>query len=156
MNSVENGLVEILNTGYIVCLVLTIIFFLLTILLFFVFDIRKIYMIRSGKAAKRDIKKLEEKNFKTGSLAKNNLQNSMYGESGEFEESEDLGKTEKIDRNTDRNTDNATTVLVQEETTVLAMGETTVLSSKISDNVSRNWKFNIIVREILIHTEETI
>lgn len=152
MNSVENGLVEILNTGYIVCLVLTIIFFLLTILLFFVFDIRKIYMIRSGKAAKRDIKKLEEKNFKTGSLAKNNLQNSMYGESGEFEESEDLGKTEKIDRNTD----NATTVLVQEETTVLAMGETTVLSSKISDNVSRNWKFNIIVREILIHTEETI
>lgn len=143
-----------LHTLYNVFLFLTIFFFILTIALFFILDIRRVFMIRTGKAAKKDIRKLEEESFKTGRLTKYNSAKSVYGNSESFGESEEFDRTEAIDVNepTSKTSqtgmmagsqqvnqgnkygqsgdDNATTVLSTNETTVLGnAGETTVLSN---------------------------
>lgn len=171
MNSGQSGLMSIFNTCYIVCLVLTIIFFLITILLFFLFDIRRVFMIRTGRAAKRDIKKLEEENFNTGRLSRYQS-NTVYGESGSFAPSEEFGKTERIEddpmltgyqmsnnpsgANTYNADANSTTVLNNGETTVLSAGETTVLSNQGMNSMNKNRKFNVVLSQMLIHTEEII
>ena len=151
MSAFGSGTMGFFNVGYIVCLILTVLFFILSIILFFVFDIRHIFMIRSGKAAKRDIKKMEKEKFKTGNLEQNNKKKSLYGESGDFETSEDLAETEVISN------EESTTVLEQNETTVLNnIGETTVLYFEDSNSTIPKQKFNIIKKQIYIHTKEVI
>lgn len=174
-----------LNTLYNVFLILTIVFFLISILLFFVFDIRRVYMIRSGRAAKRDIKRLSEENFNTGRLAKRGVSN-VYNNTGSFGASEEFGKTEQVIDNessdgmftavhsSTANPSNAnpstaamnamaagsadvtqTTVLSSGETTVLNNGGTTVLGMG-SGQVAKGRMFKIIREEMLIHTDEAI
>lgn len=58
----------LLNTIFIVCLALAIVFFIITIVLFFLFDIRTIFNIRSGKAAAKTVKEMETANASTGRL----------------------------------------------------------------------------------------
>lgn len=154
-----------LHTLYYVFLFMTVFFFLLTIILFFVLDIKRVFLIRTGKAAKKDIKKLEEESFKTGRLSKYNSANSVYVNSAAFGESEEFDKTESINASEPdmpaRQSEvvasaiNETTVLSNEgETTVLNTGETTVLSQNPLNSVGR--KFNIVKKEMLIHTDEVI
>lgn len=169
-----------LNTLYNVFLILTIVFFLISILLFFVFDIRRVYMIRSGRAAKRDIKRLNEENFNTGRLAKRGV-NNVYNNTGSFGASEEFGKTEQVIDNessdgmytavnsstanpstatmnamTPGSADvNQTTVLSSGETTVLNNGGTTVLGMG-SGQAAKGRMFKIIREEMLIHTDEAI
>ena len=57
-----------LNTIFIVCLALTIVFFLITVVLFFLFDIKTIFSIRTGKAAAKTVKEMEAANANTGRL----------------------------------------------------------------------------------------
>lgn len=61
-------LISILNTGFIICLSAAILFFVISIILFFVFDIRTIYMIRSGRAQAKTVKEMEKANSDTGRL----------------------------------------------------------------------------------------
>lgn len=165
-------LLELLQTGFIVCLVLTIVFFLISVLLFFVFNIKQVYMVLSGKAAKRDIRKLQEENFNTGRLSKYQSKN-VYTASLEL--SQDISRTERMDVVAEpqnvvtnpvetNNTVNSTTVLGQNETTVLNgemttvlnAGATTVLSQNMQGSTSANRMFNVIKNEMHIHTEEVI
>ena len=61
-------MVSLFNTIFIICLVLAIVLLIVTVLLFFVFDIRTIFNIRTGRAASKSIKQLEAINASTGRL----------------------------------------------------------------------------------------
>lgn len=59
---------EILRIGFYVCLAVAVLFFILTILLFFMFDIPGILSSRSGKTRAKTIREMEETNSTTGRL----------------------------------------------------------------------------------------
>lgn len=61
-------MISIYHTAFIVCLILGILFLLITVFLFFKFDIRKIFDMKTGRGAKRSIQKMEEINARTGKL----------------------------------------------------------------------------------------
>lgn len=61
-------MIEIYHTGYLVCLVLAVLFLALSVFLFFKFDIRRIVDMKTGRGAKKSIKKMEEVNARTGKL----------------------------------------------------------------------------------------
>lgn len=154
-----------LNTLFYVFLALTIVFFLISVLLFFLFDIRRVFMIRTGRAARRDIKKIQDESFQTGRLSRKSSANSLYNGSGSLTESDELQKTEEVsiasgnaasgmNNNASDTGANATTVLQSEGTTVLTPEETTVLNDAVS-NVKIG-KFLITRKEIDIHTDEVI
>lgn len=182
-------LINILHTGFVISMAITIVFLLITVLLFFVFDIRQVFMIRSGKAAKRDIRKLEEENFKTGRLSDSpagqrfNTSSFSGPLTGGFDSQKLAEKEQKAPQIVppQRPQDNATTLLGQNETTllngesttvldtgattvlnegattVLNAGATTVLNSGMQNlNPGQNRMFNILKKEVHIHTDEVI
>ena len=61
-------ILSVLNTAFIVCLAMTILFFVVAVILFFLFDIKTIYMIRSGRAQAKTVKEMQEINASTGRL----------------------------------------------------------------------------------------
>lgn len=60
--------ISVLNTAYIICLAMAILFFVISVALFFLFDIRTIFMIRSGRAQAKTVKEMQEINASTGRL----------------------------------------------------------------------------------------
>ena len=60
--------ISLLKTGFIICLAGAILFFVISIVLFFVFDIKTIFMIRSGRAQAKTVKEMETANSSTGRL----------------------------------------------------------------------------------------
>ena len=61
-------LITVASVGLRISLVLLIIGAVLTVLLFWRFDIRNIYLIRSGKAKRKTVSKMQEHNNRTGKL----------------------------------------------------------------------------------------
>lgn len=61
-------IIKIYHTAFIIFLVLTIIFLGISVLLFFRFNIRNIYDLRTGRGAQKTIQKMEEINAQTGKL----------------------------------------------------------------------------------------
>lgn len=62
-------LINIYHTGFIVCVVLFVIGVLLAVACFFLFDIRNIFMLRTGRAKQRTIEEMQARNQKTGKLS---------------------------------------------------------------------------------------
>lgn len=62
------NLIETLNLGFTLCLAVGIIFLLISIVLFFVFDIRTIFSIRTGRAQAKTVKEMQSANTNTGRL----------------------------------------------------------------------------------------
>ena len=60
-------LISLFHTGFIICLVLTILFAALSIFLFFFLRIRNVFDNMTGRAEKRTIRMMEEENAKTES-----------------------------------------------------------------------------------------
>ena len=60
--------ITIFHTGFIICLAGSILFFVISVLLFFLFDIRTIFAIRSGRAQAKTVKEMQEANSSTGRL----------------------------------------------------------------------------------------
>ena len=58
-------LISLYHTGFIVCLCLAILFAVLSVVIFFVFDIRGVFDFMTGRAEKRTIRKMEEENART-------------------------------------------------------------------------------------------
>ena len=73
-------LIAIYHTGFIVCAVLLVVGIALAVLFFFKFDIRTIYMLRTGKAKQQTINEMKERNLKTGKLSAS----SPYTDSGDL------------------------------------------------------------------------
>ena len=61
-------LISLYHTGFIVCLCLAVLSAVLSIVLFFVLDIRGVFDFMTGRAEKRTIRKMQEENAKTGKL----------------------------------------------------------------------------------------
>ena len=61
-------LIELYRMGFIICLCLAAVFLLLSIFFFFKFRIRDVFDFLSGRAEKKSVKQMEEKNAKTGKL----------------------------------------------------------------------------------------
>lgn len=61
-------MIKIYHIAFIVFLILTIVFLLLSIILFFRFNIRGIFDMRTGRGARRTIQKMQELNDQTGKL----------------------------------------------------------------------------------------
>lgn len=61
-------MISVYHTAFIIFLVLTIVFLLISILLFFKLNIRDIYDMRTGRGARRKIQEMEEINARTGKL----------------------------------------------------------------------------------------
>lgn len=61
-------LMELYSTCFTVSMVITIAAAALAVFLFFRFNIRGIYAIRSGRAKQREIREMEERNRRTGKL----------------------------------------------------------------------------------------
>lgn len=61
-------MIEILNTCFWVSLVLAIAFFALTVVMFFVFDIKTIFNIKTGRAQAKTVKEMKAANDSTGRL----------------------------------------------------------------------------------------
>lgn len=62
------NLINLFNTCFYVCLVLTILFFVVSVVLFFLFDIRSIFNIKTGRAMQKTIKEMQSVNSSTGRL----------------------------------------------------------------------------------------
>ncbi len=61
-------LIAIYHTGFIICLCLTILFAVLSVVIFFKFKIRRVFDFLTGRAQKRTIRQMEEENAQTGKL----------------------------------------------------------------------------------------
>ena len=61
-------IINLYHIGFLICLALSMIFLLVTVFLFFKFDIRNIIDLKTGRGAKKTIQKMEELNAKTGKL----------------------------------------------------------------------------------------
>lgn len=82
-------LISIYHTGFIVCAVLLIVGIALAVLFFFMFDIRNVYMIRTGRAKQKTIEEMQARNLKTGKLSSS----APYTDSGELRKKEEKRKT---------------------------------------------------------------
>lgn len=72
-------LISLFHTGFIICLVLTILFVALSIFLFFFLRIRNVFDNMTGRAEKRTIRMMEEENAKTGKLRQDYLAANTSG-----------------------------------------------------------------------------
>ena len=72
-------LISLFHTGFIICLVLTILFAALSIFLFFFLRIRNVFDNMTGRAERRTIRMMEEENAKTGKLRQDYLAANTSG-----------------------------------------------------------------------------
>lgn len=66
-------IIALYHTGFIVCLCLTILFAVLSVMFFFVFKIRRVFDFITGRGEKRTVRMMEEENAKTGKLRQDYL-----------------------------------------------------------------------------------
>ena len=157
------------NTAFIICLVLGFVCLALAVLFFFLFDIPRVYLLRTGKGARKTIKKMEEINAQTGRLRR---VNEEYMLSEDTPLTGEIGHTPSHDISApaaapvQRADENATTVLGQQiETTVLSNSETTVLNSGTVDSAATNaysyrrkttGRFDVVASIVMTHSDEII
>ena len=82
-------LISIYHTGFIVCAILLVVGIALAVLFFFMFDIRNVYMIRTGRAKQKTIEEMQARNLKTGKLSTS----APYTDSGELRKKDEKRKT---------------------------------------------------------------
>jgi len=63
-----NNTIELLNTLFLVCAILAGVFLILSVILFFIFDIRSIFNIRTGRAKKKTVQEMQDANSRTDVL----------------------------------------------------------------------------------------
>ena len=181
-----NVAIDIFDTCFKVCLSFTIFFLILSVALFFIFDIKTIYSIRTGSAKKKTIKEMQAANDTTGRLRVGNktLTSKLpKGESGRIRgpviippshakvdnsNAEASSETEVLQDNpTELLQDNPTEVLNEQfaQTEVLSQmhhyDERTAQVTMAWDNaeaeaIIKEIGFEIVKKEMFIHTDEQI
>lgn len=81
-------LIAIYHTGFIVSIIVMFIGLALAVLFFFLFDIKNIFMIRTGRAKQKSIADMQQRNLQTGKLS-----SSPYTDSGEIRNKKERRKT---------------------------------------------------------------
>lgn len=82
-------LISLYHTGFIASAVLMVMGLVLAVLFFFLFDIRNIFLIRSGRAKQKTIEDMQARNLKTGKLSAA----TPYTDSGELKKREEKRKS---------------------------------------------------------------
>ena len=158
--------ISLYSTLFYVFLALTAIGLILAVFFFFFFDIPTVYAMITGKAKEKTLKRMQEKNAKTGTLRTRNTRRTSA--SGQLNTGE-LG-------NTGRTAAQVADILehaAAPETAVLqpAAAETSVLSSAavpvyandemgqtaaLKPKAAVNFRFDVTQHVVLIHTDEII
>jgi|GEM_PF-2509651 len=68
MNNNAGQMISFYHTGFIICLIAAITLLVISVILFFVFDIRNVWLVRSGKAARKSIQEMSEASAKSGAF----------------------------------------------------------------------------------------
>ncbi|WP_346911243.1 hypothetical protein [Faecalicatena orotica] len=174
-------MINIYHTGFTVCLILACIFFAVSCVLFFRFNIRGIIDMKTGRGAKKTIQKMEEINAKTGKLRQDMVSHTpsslspeerisypvtapnlnvqaearVQGSTGVHQESVHAGaQPGQITEPLGGDGSQETTLLYQSE-------ETTVLSQNLQKQaaepeVTLPGPFKIIKETMWVHTEEVL
>lgn len=82
-------MIKLYHTLFIASTVLFFIGLLLAIIFFFMFDIRNVFLIRTGRAKQKTIEEMQARNLKTGKLSTD----TPYTDSGELKKKEEKKKT---------------------------------------------------------------
>jgi len=171
-----NNTIEILNTLFLVCAILTGVFFALSVILFFIFDIRTIFNIRTGRAKKKTVQEMQDANSRTDVLKASKTdqrtrRGNLTGPLGAAPTSKKLRHSAEIipppQPQKVASQPNALplpeTELLTPETSALGSSpeapETAVLTQNDTDkrNVnSNNYNFTVTKRVMLICTEEIV
>ena len=64
----DNGIIGAMNMGFIISLSFAILFFIITVILAFVFDIKTIFFMRTGRAQAKTVNEMKKANADTGRL----------------------------------------------------------------------------------------
>lgn len=146
---------ELLQLISIAAFVLTAIFWLTAVFLFFKLDVRSIIDDLSGKKAERQIRELREQN-RTSEMSRNGrvLYNNVSSE--KTTEKLPIGRTQPLTESTEEETTTLLeekTTLLEENTTVLAEEETTVLDMT---GILLPNGYRLLADVMIVHIEECI
>ena len=166
----DSSVISILNTSFWVCLSFAILFFLISIVLFFVFDIRTIFNIKTGRAQAKTVKEMKAANESTGRLrVDGKTQTSKLTNEGKDTDrapavappgsqetnqqySSGSEETEVLFQNPSWNVNN----MNYAETSVLSSNMTDEFNGKNDLEAVNNINFRIVKKTVLIHTGEII
>ncbi len=151
MNQYQQSM-DFFQTGYRVCFGIAIAALIIALILFFLFDIRTIFMIRTGRAQRRKVQEMEERNQRTGKLRDDTEKDLGSGTSDSgaktlsrgkslTENKTEKGKTKKAQKGSGRATQ--------------SMLDTMALS-KASASEAGDFHFVVVQKEIITHTDERI
>lgn len=173
-------MISIYHTAFLVFLILTIIFLLVSVILFFKFNIRGIFDLKTGRGAKKAIQKMEEINAQTGKLRQEVVTNTPVRLTPEeriaspptekrtgnqkMEPPTDQGsqETELLSGQGSQETELLSNQEAQKTMFVKDYNETTVLSQDQLEETPQPEKINLpgafkIEKEIMwVHTEEML
>jgi len=165
-----NSTLQMLNTLFLVCAILAGVFLVISVILFFIFDIRSIFNIRTGRAKKKTVQEMQDANSRTDVLKLSKTgqrvrRGSLTGPLGSAPISKKLPHSAEIvpppkAQNIEAVPATTETELLTPETSVLKSQppetpETSVLKQK--DAVKRvHDDFKVTKRTMLIFTEEIV
>lgn len=138
MTQAEN-LINLYETGFKICLALAVLFFALTIFMFFRFRILKVIANRTGRAQKKSIEQMQEANARTG-----HLRRAAQVAMGEY-------TPESLPQQPPE--PEGTSVLAAEGTSVLASGEPKAPERRTASYTGR---FTVTKEVLLIHADHFI
>ena len=168
----DTSVIGALNTCFWVCLSFTILFFIISIILFFVFDIKTIFNIKTGRAQTKTIKEMKAANESTGRLRVDGRTQTSKLTEKEKDESrapavtppEPSMQSQYYNSGSENTEVLAQPEIPKQEYSNSNYAETSVLSENMidySDNsdipkTTENVNFRIVKKVICIHTNEVI
>lgn len=168
------SVINTMNTLFWICLSFTVLFFIISIVLFFVFDIRTIFNIRTGRAQAKTVKEMKAANENTGRLrVAGKTQTSKLSEKEKSVTREPAVSPPNMDEKnryysggeeTEVLGDNRTEIVAEPSAREPFYAETSVLS-EISkphtadiqrDSGEKTIGFQVVKKQMYIHTNEMI
>lgn len=160
-------LINTLHTCFIAFLIITILFLVISVILFFALDIRNVFNHLTGRAVKKTIAQMQEANNSTGRLRKVNKM--AMGEMTPISVTDDLvadSVTERLQEDsTDKTEGSEETSHLNDGgqyTTLLNAGETSVLNQEMAYECQATGQnvtigtFVVTKKEMFIHTDEIV
>lgn len=166
-------MISIYHVAFIIFLILTIVFLVVSVVLFFRFDIRGIFDMRTGRGARKTIQKMQELNDQTGKLRQDVITNTPVNLSPKdriappptekrlVSVQEDSQKTELLSGQTaagqslvEEGSQETTLLHDYNETTVLSQGQMVDAPQPAKKNLPG--AFNIDKEIMWVHTDEII
>lgn len=142
------SLIQLYQTGFYVCMGITILAFLSAVFMFFKFDIRMIFAIKTGRAAKKTIEKMAEANAVTGRLRQDEMDYQTGSLSGQTGQSTTVGETAPLNQGSAE-----TTALGSDAKKPATMP---VQAIPTGPALPPGFKFVITENQVVIHTKELI